>query len=145
MCQQIKESELDDHTIQDLAEFAPRRGLEALEQFEHADFSKVQNRMGYLGGVIARLRRQPGPKQHPEVQQRLDSMFKSRKLKASDLDARCYDTLASAPVHIALATLDRLAARNLDEIRNISAFFMASYRSVGDDTASAQLSSQYMH
>jgi hypothetical protein len=45
------------------------------------------------------------------AQARLDAMFRSRKLRASDLDARCYSTLNELPVATAIAVLERFSAK----------------------------------
>jgi hypothetical protein len=43
---------------------------------------------------------------------------------------QAYDALGSEPLSVAIAALDKLAARDIATVRNISAFFMAQLRSV---------------
>jgi hypothetical protein len=44
-------------------------------------------------------------------QARLDAMFRTRKLRAAELDARCYSTLNELPVATAIAVLERFSAK----------------------------------
>jgi hypothetical protein len=57
-------------------------------------------------------------------------MFRSRKLRACDLDAKAYEELAACHPAVAVAALDRFAARDLGSVRNLSAFLLAQLRTV---------------
>lgn len=70
-CFQMREDELDNKAIRELAEFSAEKGVQILEQFENSDLNNVRNKSAYLGGVMTRFRRQTGPRQHTDVQHRL--------------------------------------------------------------------------
>ncbi|KAL6761022.1 hypothetical protein V8C86DRAFT_993085 [Haematococcus lacustris] len=120
----------------ELSDFEPTKGLKVLEQFAASDLSVVRNKCAFLGGVMTRLRRQDGPRQHPDVQHRLDTMFREKKIRPDDLDARCYEALNHLPHTTANVVLDRFAAKDLSEVRRMAAFFMAHLRAVDAELGS---------
>ncbi|GFH18196.1 uncharacterized protein HaLaN_14956 [Haematococcus lacustris] len=132
----IQEGDLDAQSIQELSDFEPTKGLKVLEQFAASDLSVVRNKCAFLGGVMTRLRRQDGPRQHPDVQHRLDTMFREKKIRPDDLDARCYEALNHLPHTTANVVLDRFAAKDLSEVRRMAAFFMAHLRAVDAELGS---------
>jgi len=65
-----------------------------------------------------------------DVQSRLDSLFRTKKLKAEDLELKCFDALHAMPNNLAVAALDTFATKDLRDVRNMTAFFLAHLRGV---------------
>ena len=82
-------------------------------------------------GVMMRYRRDPVPRLEGVVQNRLDRLFKSGKVKAADFDSRVFELLGSLPPPAAIQAIDRFQSKLTDDVRNISAFFTSMLRQVG--------------
>lgn len=65
-----------------------------------------------------------------DVQQRLDGLYRSKKLSAEELDPKCFDLLHAMPSNLAVAALDKLALKDLQGIRNMTAFFLSHLKTV---------------
>ena len=115
----------------ELAALPPPDALEVLQQFMSSGLVNIRNKSAYLHGVMGRHSRgQAGPGQKPDVQARLDHIFQSTSLSASDLDLRCYEALGSLPAHTAMRVLDKFVNRDLGDVRNICAWFMSIIKQV---------------
>ncbi|GBF93896.1 hypothetical protein Rsub_06895 [Raphidocelis subcapitata] len=68
----------------------------------------------------------------PEVQARLDALYAPAggPLAPGDLDARCVERIAELPPATACNVLEVFAAKKFDNVRNVSALFMATLKNV---------------
>jgi hypothetical protein len=95
----------------------------------------VRNKSAYLAGVMGRFRKYGGnARLHPDIQTRLDHLFKINMLRPGQLDARCVDALQTLPTHIAVRAIDRFSSRDLRDIRNVSAFFMSNVKAASQES-----------
>lgn len=81
-------------------------------------------------GFVTRYRKESTPRLEPEVESRLERLYRSSKVKASDLDLRVFEALNNLPPAVAVRAIDRFQAKVSDDVRNISAFFTSLLRQV---------------
>ncbi len=84
-------------------------------------------------GVMHRHRQQSMPRLDRDVSARLDRLFRTSKIKQTDIDGRVYEELANIPPFVALRAIDRFQTKVQtigDEVRNVSAFLTTFLRQV---------------
>lgn len=86
----------------------------------------MQNAAGLSQFALALIKAGPSA----QLPTHLHCCFSCLKLKASDLDQRCFELLHDSPVPLSISCLERFSARELKDVRNLSAFFMSKFRDV---------------
>ncbi|MEW5312504.1 MAG: hypothetical protein WDW38_004135 [Sanguina aurantia] len=124
---EVQEGDLDERVLEKLSTVSEEGGLIVLTQFEHAlSNGTIRNKSAYLNGVIKS--HQVASRMQPDLNQRLEELYKTNKLNGQELDSRCMDHLGSLSGPLANRALDTFLAKDLSSARNISALFMSTLR-----------------
>lgn len=148
----MKEGELDQGVLEDLKQFDASIALEILDKFTTTDLSTVHRKSAFLAGIISRNRKHAKPKLDSGVTRRLDDLYSQGHVRPGDLDARCMDALSSMNPSLAMAVIDKFAAKDFSDVRNMSALFMSTikqtegdFRARGRDSSGAHHSHRPPH
>lgn len=143
----MKIDELDERAMSQLASFDSKTGVEILDQFEKGlDADKIRNKSAYMSGVMTRFKRYGGGSRLPhDVQHRLDALVSSGMIKAGDIDTRCIEALSLLPLTLAIKAVERFGTRKLSDVRNVSAFFMSTLRTVEKEGPDQSYPSMVQH
>ncbi|WIA42633.1 hypothetical protein OEZ86_008606 [Tetradesmus obliquus] len=134
----LQAEDLDERNVAELRKFDAAVALEILEHYSQADFSTVRNRRAYLAGALKRKAHLANKQQlQPEVQAKLNQLMTAGSIRGGDLDKGCMDTLANLPPATAIAVLERYGGHDFSEVRNPSALFISTVKSVAGPEATA--------
>ncbi|PNH05185.1 hypothetical protein TSOC_008623 [Tetrabaena socialis] len=126
----VKADDLDDKAMALLREHTPHSAIDIVDQFERAvQGGNVHNKSAYLAGVATRHKRfGHGPKLPKDVQQRLEQLYRSGKMKDTIFDSKVLEAIADMDAGLAIRVIDNFETKDLEDARNVNALFMATIK-----------------
>ncbi|KAG2501245.1 hypothetical protein HYH03_001052 [Edaphochlamys debaryana] len=122
--------DIDDKCLELLKEQRVDDAVNIIDQFERAlHGGNVKNKSAYLAGVATRHKHfGHGPKLAKDVQQRLEQLYRSGKMKDTVFDGKVLEAINDMEPGLAMRVIDNFEAKDLEDARNINALFMATIK-----------------
>ncbi|GLI63973.1 hypothetical protein VaNZ11_007141 [Volvox africanus] len=127
----VRAEDVDDKALDLLKSLKVDDAINVIDQFERAVHGgNVKNKSAYLAGVATRHKHfGHGPKLPKEVQQRLEQLYRSGKLRDSQvLDVKVLEAINDMEPSLALRVIENFEGKDLEDARNINALFMATIK-----------------
>jgi hypothetical protein len=131
----LRDDELDTAILESLAQFPPEIGLSILEKFRQADLAKINNKNGFLAGIMKRFRGgtrcvnekdnlEAQAKLPPIVQAALDDLYATGLVRRTELDVKVFSLLSEMDEDAAVDAVVRFQNSRLTHITNRSGFLV---------------------
>ncbi|GIL94521.1 hypothetical protein Vretimale_747 [Volvox reticuliferus] len=127
----VRTEDVDDKALDLLKSLKVDDAVNVIDQFERAVHGgNVKNKSAYLAGVATRHKHfGHGPKLPKEVQQRLEQLYRSGKLRDSQIfDGKVLEAIYDMEPSLALRVIENFEGKDLEDARNINALFMATIK-----------------
>ncbi|PNW77457.1 hypothetical protein CHLRE_10g437450v5 [Chlamydomonas reinhardtii] len=126
----VRADDVDDKCLDLLRSLTVEDGISVIDQFERAvQNGGVKNKSAYLAGVATRHKHfGHGPKLAKEVQHRLESLYRSGKMRDTVFDGKVLEAINDLDVGLALRIIDTFEAKDLEDARNLNALFMSTIK-----------------
>ncbi|EFJ52524.1 hypothetical protein VOLCADRAFT_86704 [Volvox carteri f. nagariensis] len=127
----VRAEDVDDKALDQLKTLRVDDAINVVDQFERAVHGgNVKNKGAYLAGVATRHKHfGHGPKLPKDIQQRLEQLYRSGKLRDSQIfDAKVLEAISDMEHGLALRVIENFESKDLEDARNINALFMATIK-----------------
>ena len=137
----IREGELDTATFDALAALPAEQAALAVSRFADSNFSRINNKSGFLMGIVRRIQDEAadGPGAPPgaaldlltgdlaDVRAKLQAMIDDGRLGGSDIDRRMAKALADLGPRLADEAVEKFGQADLASIRSKAGFFVSCF------------------
>jgi hypothetical protein len=136
----VRPGELDNMTLDALEDLSSDLAECAIERFAEANFSRINNKSGFLMGIIRRVKEDGPDGGHVNmdilsrsVRHRLRDLMDDGKLSNTEVDQRMVKALSDLPSELGLEAVDKFATSNLDSVRSKTGFMMGIIKRVAQE------------
>lgn len=128
-------TDLDTAILESLAQFPPEIGLAILDKFGKADLVNIQNKNGFLAGIMKRFRggtRSVNAKDNlqaqallsPGIQGALEELYATGLVQRTELDVKVFSLLGDMEEDDAIDVVTRFRSSRLTHVTNRSGFLV---------------------
>ncbi|EIE23473.1 hypothetical protein COCSUDRAFT_63013 [Coccomyxa subellipsoidea C-169] len=136
----IRSSDVDNRAMDALEDLGDAAATNAVERFAEANFSRINNKNGFLMGIIRRVQ-EDGPDRGNvdldilprSVRYKLRDIMDDGRIGKNDIDARMLKALADLPVDLGIEAVDKFAMASLDSVRSKTGFMMGIIKRIQED------------
>nr|WMV69957.1 heterogeneous nuclear ribonucleoprotein R [Euglena gracilis]BDX17173.1 heterogeneous nuclear ribonucleoprotein R [Euglena gracilis] len=142
----LSPTELDTEILESLAQFPAEIGLSILDKFSKAELSSIQNKNGFLAGIMKRFRggtrcvnvrdNQHAQAQLPaSVQAALEELYATGLVQRTELDLKVFSLLRDIDEDAAVDAVLRFQSSRLSHVTNRSGFLVGIINKVKSERA----------
>ncbi|BDA47365.1 probable heterogeneous nuclear ribonucleoprotein Q at N-terminal half [Coccomyxa sp. Obi] len=136
----IRSSDVDNRAMDALEDLGDDAATNAVERFAEANFSRINNKNGFLMGIIRRVQ-EDGPDRGNvdldilprSVRYKLRDIMDDGRISKNDVDARMLKALADLPVDLGCEAVEKFAMASLDSVRSKTGFMMGIIKRIQED------------
>lgn len=127
----LRPTDIDSFTTEQLEDLGEELAENVIQRFSEANFSRINNKSGFLMGIIRRIQ-QDGPDKGSgdldvlprPIRHKLKDLIDGGRLRRSEIDMRMCRALADLPTDLGVEAVDKFSVANLDHIRSKTGFMM---------------------